>query len=576
MKKENHTNRTLRGQRLFGAIFCLFLFLFPIPGQAAMSVTDSVHNLSVAGSGPIKSVTEGEVCVFCHTPHRAESVGILWNRRDPTNVYTTYRSTTVKTTIGQPSGASRLCLSCHDGTIALGDVSSRAVEIQMTQQFLDTGPAALRTDLSDDHPVSFVYDSALAAADPEYRDPTLYPEEIILDLNNELQCTSCHDVHDNTLGKFMRVDNVFSTLCLYCHQKTGWPASSHSISPATWNGTPPDPWPHTGWINVNNNGCENCHRPHTAGGSERLLNEPNEEDNCLPCHNGNVASVDIQSEFSKVSVHPITDASGIHEPNEDYLSVSRHVECVDCHNPHQVNDTASSPPQVSGKQTGVTGVSASGTPVASASYEFEICFKCHADSAQGFAPIPRQVLDLNKRLQFDLNNPSYHPVEGPGKNPNVPSLLPAYNTASVIYCTDCHNNDAWPGAAGQEPAGPHGSQWSYLLKRRYETSDNIAESPDFYALCYQCHDRISILRNTSFSRHSLHIVDERTPCSVCHDPHGVSSSQGNAINNTHLINFDISVVTPTSGGVLKFEDQGIFQGTCTLMCHGHDHNPATY
>ncbi|MEK6776809.1 MAG: cytochrome c3 family protein [bacterium] len=577
MKNNNRTIRTLMGKGFSGAIFCLCLFMFPVLGRAAMSVVESVHNLSAAGPGSIRAVTEGEVCVFCHTPHRAESVGILWNRKDPTQVYTTYQSTTVTTTIGQPTGASRMCLSCHDGTIALGEVSSRAVEIQMTQQFLDTGPAALRTDLSDDHPVSFVYDSTLAAANPEYRDPSLYPDEIILDRNNELQCTSCHDAHDNSRGKFMRADNVFSTLCLYCHQKTGWPASSHSLSTATWNGTPPDPWPHTGWITVNNNACENCHRPHTAGGSVRLLNEPNEEDNCFPCHNGNVASADIQSEFSKVSVHPITDTAGIHDPKEDYLAVSRHVECVDCHNPHQVNHTASSPSQVSGRLAGVTGVSASGTPVASASYEYEICFKCHADSAQGAAPIPRQILELNKRLQFDLNNPSYHPVGGPGENPNVPSLLPAYNTASVIYCTDCHNNDAGAGTGGAGPAGPHGSQWNYLLERRYETADNTPESPDFYALCYKCHNRNSILSDQSFKEHNKHIVGENAPCSICHDPHGISSNQGNTVNNSHLINFDLSVVSPVGMNSQPiFEDQGTFKGRCYLMCHGKRHNPKSY
>ena len=555
----------------------LLLLLWADGAGAVMSVVDSKHNLSVSGPGTIKAVSEGEVCIFCHTPHRAESVGVLWNRADPTSVYTTYQSSTVQSTIGQPTGASRMCLSCHDGTIALGAVSSRAAEIQMTQRFLDTGAGALTTDLSDDHPVSFVYDSSLAAADPEYRDPSLYPDQIILDRNNELQCTSCHDPHDDSLGKFLRMDNTASALCLNCHDKTGWVTCSHKLSTATWNGIPPDPWPHTGWLTVSDNACENCHRPHGAGGARWLLNQAAEEENCLPCHDGNVASTDIQSELAKVSIHPVTVTLGAHDPAEDPLTMPRHVECTDCHNPHQVNPSAASAPAVNGRLAGVPGVTSTGTAVAEASYQYEICFRCHGDTAPGPAPISRQITEVNKRLQFDLSNPSYHPVEGPGQNPDVPSLLPQYNTASVIYCTDCHANDAGPGAGGSGPAGPHGSSWGYLLERRYETADNTPESSDFYALCYKCHDRNSILSDQSFKEHNKHIVRENAPCSVCHDPHGISSSQGNSVNNSHLINFDLSVVSPVGMNSMPiFEDQGTFRGRCFLRCHGKGHNPKSY
>ncbi len=559
-----------------GTVPMLVLILFPVLASAAMGISQSKHNLSVTGPGTIKATGESEICVFCHTPHRAESVGILWNRKDPISSYIPYDSTTVQTFIGQPTGASRLCLSCHDGTIALGEVTSRFAEISMSQRFLDSGLSGLSSDLSDDHPISFVYDTALSASNPEYADPTLLIDEVTLDQNSELQCTSCHDPHDNTYGKFLVVDSTFSALCLTCHQPTGWNTSAHKLSSSGWNSVPPDPWPHTDWNTTAENGCDNCHRPHSAGGPPRLLNELVEENNCFPCHNGNVASTDIQSEFTKFSVHPVTSTVGVHEPNEDYLTVSRHVECADCHNPHQVNIIiTATAPDVSGRLTGVSGVSESGSLVQSATYQYEICFKCHGDSAQGMAPIPRQITELNKRLQFDLSNPSFHSVEGPGQNPNVPSLLPAYSTASMIYCTDCHNNEAGPGALGTGPSGVHGSQWEYLLERRYETADLTLESVDAYALCYKCHDRNSILGDDSFSEHDKHIRGEDTPCSVCHDPHGISSYQGNVINNSHLMNFDTSIVfmEPTSGK-LEFQDNGIFAGECTLVCHGEVHTGA--
>jgi Zn finger protein HypA/HybF involved in hydrogenase expression len=306
------------------------------------------------------------------------------------------------------------------------------------------------------------------------------------------------------------------------------------------------------------------------------MNELTEEDNCFPCHNGNVAFYDIQSELFKISVHAVANTTAVHDPTENPLTASRHVECSDCHNPHQVNGAPASAPVVRGPMMGVTGLDGSGVPVENASFEYEICYKCHADNNSGVAPVARQRFELNKRLQFDLSSPSYHPVEGAGLNPNVPSLLPEYNTASIIYCTDCHSNDNGPGAGGSGPSGPHGSQWDYLLERQYRIADNTAESAESYALCYKCHNRSSILSDVSFGLHRLHIVDQLTPCSVCHDPHGVSSALGNPLNNSNLINFDITVVFANSQSELEFVDQGMFSGSCSLTCHGREHNPETY
>ncbi len=553
------------------------LALLPTLSEAAMSVVVSKHNLSSTGPGTIKALSEGEVCIFCHTPHKARSIGVLWNREDSTAIYIPYDSTTINTLVGQPTGASRLCLSCHDGTIALGMLFSRTVEVNMTQRFLETGPGALTTDLSDDHPVSFVYDSSLWASNPELRDPSLLMDEVLLDSNDEMQCTSCHDPHDDSNGKFLRVQNVFSALCLNCHQPNGWSISTHRISSAQWSGLGPDPWPHTEWITVDNNACESCHRPHHAGGKERLMNALDEEDNCYPCHNGNVAALNVESEFTKAYIHPVSATTGIHDPTEDFITMPRHVECADCHNPHQVNSTSAIVPAVTGRLAGVSGVDISGTPLESAVNEYEVCFKCHGDSASGIVPISRQILDNNTRLEFDLSNPSFHPVVGPRQNPEVISLLPQYNTSSMIYCTDCHNSDNGPGAGGGGPSGPHGSQYPFLLERQYVTIDNTSETSDTYALCYKCHDRNSILGDESFTAHNLHIVGQQSPCSICHDPHGISDTQGNAINNSSLINFDVSVVLPeTVSGQILFEDLGTYAGRCTLNCHGSNHNPKSY
>ena len=112
--------------------------------------------------------------------------------------------------------------------------------------------------------------------------------------------------------------------------------------------------------------------------------------------------------------------------------------------------------------------------------------------------------------------------------------------------------------------------------REYRTLDNTPESPSNYALCYSCHSRDSILGDESFAEHDKHIREEETPCSVCHDPHGVSAVQGNPTNNSHLINFDTVVVRPNSLGDLRFEDRGRYAGSCDLSCHGSDHQDKEY
>jgi hypothetical protein len=76
--------------------------------------------------------------------------------------------------------------------------------------------------------------------------------------------------------------------------------------------------------------------------------------------------------------------------------------------------------------------------------------------------------------------------------------------------------------------------------------------------------------------HRKHVVDQKAPCSACHDPHGVSAIQGSALHNSHLINFDLAIVLTTNTGRLEYEDLGLFRGRCFLTCHGMHHNPASY
>ena len=191
--------------------------------QETSSVVNSKHNLTASGPGPIKVAGASEVCIFCHTPHASNPIAPLWNRNDSGAYYETYESTTLKAAVGQPTGTSRLCLSCHDGTIALTETYNSRNAIKGQTIFISPGDAGyIGTDLTNDHPISFVYDSALATRKRGLRDPATLPAELPLDHQHQLQCTTCHDPHDDSLGYFLRMDNLESQMCTSCHNLDSW------------------------------------------------------------------------------------------------------------------------------------------------------------------------------------------------------------------------------------------------------------------------------------------------------------------------------------------------------------------
>ena len=160
----------------------LILFLLPT-GAAAQSIVNTVHNLSVTGPGDVRANLESEICIFCHTPHNSLPSSPLWNKDDPGYTYTLYHSSTVQAVPGQPDGSSILCLSCHDGTTALGSVLSRTTDIGFSGGIttLPPGNTNMSTDLADDHPISFDYTTGLAAADGQLKDPTAIVPPVGLD-----------------------------------------------------------------------------------------------------------------------------------------------------------------------------------------------------------------------------------------------------------------------------------------------------------------------------------------------------------------------------------------------------------
>lgn len=542
---------------LVGSLIAICCTLQP---AAATGILATSHNLSVSGPGAIKATSEDRVCIFCHTPHHAAPSTPLWSRPTSAATYDLYESTTLVAKPGQPSGSARLCLSCHDGTIALGalynlDRDNNTIDLAGGIAKLPVGRASnlggpFGKDLSNDHPISFPYTSELVQLNAQLNPPSSLPAKIRLEQGGMLQCTACHNAHNNPYGKFLVLDNSKSALCVACHNVSGFSSSLHGAASSMAAG------------------CPLCHASHNAGGRKRLLKSAAEEENCYQCHSNTGTAKDIETVALKFYRHPMEATAGIHDPKEDPLTAQKHVECQDCHNSHKVVALASAPPTASGSHAGVRGVSSAGELLSGdATYQYQICFRCHADNSfYASQTVERQIQELNTRLDFDPANPSYHPVVATGKGTNVPSLRTGYSTTSMIYCTDCHANDD-----SSQARGPHGSSFKHILSARYETdSYPLSYSESNYALCYRCHDPLLLLEplTSAFPKHQWHVVTKGVPCSVCHDPHGASKVRGATVaGNSHLINFDTRFV----------ERAGTYNATgksCSVSCHAI--NPHLY
>ena len=211
-------------------LLILFLAMGLLAGFAAVSmadITNSAHNFSGLPNA------RGEICLPCHASHNNQSVtdAPLWNHKVTQETFTVYTSPTLDAgsppgSLGQPGGVSKLCLSCHDGTVAIDAFGGSPGSIFLPP----TSDINLGTDLSNDHPISFIYDTALAQADGELWDPATTPSGItgtaggtIQDemlFADKLECSSCHDVHNQfNNDELLLKPNGGSALCLTCHNK---------------------------------------------------------------------------------------------------------------------------------------------------------------------------------------------------------------------------------------------------------------------------------------------------------------------------------------------------------------------
>lgn len=215
------------------------LFTQPAQLEAAIvpvkGIVGTVHDLSAMGPN---HVTESkETCIFCHTPHDSPD-GIngsipIWNHETTRQQFIVNSSESLQGAVDmQPTGPSLACLSCHDGTVAMGAIHEIPVSGGETDYSHATGGVNPSTglleggnkidrDLRSGHPVSITYrDDLVKGLRPpgELQGVRLYPSNV---RGAKVQCASCHDPHNfgikGSTAPFLRVTKQGSSLCLSCH-----------------------------------------------------------------------------------------------------------------------------------------------------------------------------------------------------------------------------------------------------------------------------------------------------------------------------------------------------------------------
>lgn len=179
--------------------------------QAGAGISGTKHDFSAAGYGST------QLCIFCHAPHNAQTIpeAPLWNHQSTTATYTLYSGPgTMNAIVGQPGPVSKLCMSCHDGTVAIGNFGTITTDTHYV-----TGKSLMGTNLSNDHPIGFIYDAALVTADKGLVAPTTVVAAGLPLFSSKMECSTCHGVHDNVNSPFLRKTNAASALCLTCHIK---------------------------------------------------------------------------------------------------------------------------------------------------------------------------------------------------------------------------------------------------------------------------------------------------------------------------------------------------------------------
>ena len=218
--------------------FTVTAFILMTAVLVLAGVDTTPHNFTSSSQSPNAFFYgTGQLCVFCHTPHNGNQTlgAALWNHEtNESQTYQMYNSNTMDMTqSAQPHKGSLVCLSCHDGTIAINSLnnvpgpdlagtygSPGGTNLDGSGRLTASSHAYVGTDLTDDHPVGITYDASRDVGNFNAKTGVAanYPDRLLSE-GLYVECASCHDAHDNTYSNFLVEDNSGSQLCLRCHIK---------------------------------------------------------------------------------------------------------------------------------------------------------------------------------------------------------------------------------------------------------------------------------------------------------------------------------------------------------------------
>ncbi len=192
------------------------------------SMSGGMHDLSSTSSGPNKSNSQTQLCAFCHVPHNSLPAVSrpLWSHTMTAQNLTwapatTVRGTTLPTSItGTALAGSRACMSCHDGTVALGDLLNGSGGTvsgpNVTAGKLSGGPNFLNpAAMESNHPLGVTQPANVAGFTGFKTVPA--SSAVNYDASGYVQCGSCHNPHDDTNVPFLKINNTGSAICVTCH-----------------------------------------------------------------------------------------------------------------------------------------------------------------------------------------------------------------------------------------------------------------------------------------------------------------------------------------------------------------------
>lgn len=205
------------------------LILMPPTTVLAGTIANTKHDLSSTSTAAIKSTTQRDTCAFCHVSHNGQPASFrpLWSHNLTTQNLTwapttTVRGTTLPTSMASTQLAgSRACMSCHDGTVALGDLLNKPLDATVAGPNVTAGkltaginllnPATMQTN----HPLGIPKPAAVTGFTAFKTVPAT--SAVNYDSQGLVQCDSCHNPHDNTFGTFLKINPAGGAICFTCH-----------------------------------------------------------------------------------------------------------------------------------------------------------------------------------------------------------------------------------------------------------------------------------------------------------------------------------------------------------------------